>query len=688
MIFTPAERRDSSRRKVRGELSEYLNPPSGVTNSSHGEMPLAWNQDLSGTALSIASCDESPLRVMAGPGTGKTFAMKRRLMRLLEEGLAEPGRILAVTFTRNAAADLVKELGDLGVSGCEQIWAGTLHSYCFSLLNGAEVFEFIGRTPRPLVTFKTYGVLRFEAAPLLEDLDNHEIFGDKRKRTKRILAFEAAWARLQSDEAGWTQNPTDAQFEAKLIEWMKFHETMLVGELVPQALTYLRDNPACPELGAFDYVVVDEYQDLNKAEQVLIDLLAGSARTMVVGDKDQSIYSFRHAHPEGIVEYPLTHPHTHDEPLQECRRCPKVVVAIADSLIRHNYPLGSNPRLLPTDKEGLVRIVQWNSMGEEAEGISRLVKHLIDDKGYLPSDIMVLSSRRLLGYGIRDAILKRGVAVHSFYHEEMLESDGVQRAFSLLTLLARKEDRVALRFWLGYGSPTWRASAYRKIMEYCLNTGQEPFAVLQSVDSGKLKLKGVKELVSKYKELKEELAALEPLSGQALLDYLFLEDDPESSAIREAAQLAGLADKNADEIFDILRSVITQPAMPEEGNFVRVMSLHKSKGLTSKVVIIAGCVQGLIPFLDRDHSAAEAKTNLEEQRRLFYVALTRATDILVVSSFARIDRKVAHKIGAKIKSNGGTKAHAWTVSSEFLKELGPSAPARLSGTHWQSINFT
>lgn len=652
-------------------------------------MPLAWNQDLSGTALSIASCDESPLRVMAGPGTGKTFAMKRRIMRLLEEDIAEPGRILAVTFTRNSATDLVKEIAGLGVSGCEHIRAGTLHSYCFSLLNDAEVFEFIGRTPRPLVTFKTYGVLRFEAAPLLEDLDNSEIFGDKRKRTKRILAFEAAWARLQSDEPGWTQTGTDAQFEAKLIEWMKFHKTMLVGELVPQALTYLRDNPACPELGAFDHIVVDEYQDLNKAEQVLIDLLAGSAKAMVVGDKDQSIYSFRHAHPEGIVEYPLTHPHTHDEPLRECRRCPKVVVAIADSLIRHNYPPNSDSRLLvlPTNNEGFVKIVQWNSMQEEAEGISRLVEHLVDQKDYLPSEIMVLCSRRLLGYGIRDAILKRSVAVHSFYHEEMLEGDGVQRAFSLLTLLARKEDRVALRFWLGYGSPTWRTGAYCQLMEYCVNTSQKPLVVLQSIASGKLKLKGVRELASKYKELKEELAALEPLTGQALLDYLFPEDDPESSAIREAAQLAGLSDKNADEVFDTLVSVITQPAMPEEGNFVRVMSLHKSKGLTSKVVIIAGCVQGLIPFLDKDHSATEAKANLEEQRRLFYVALTRATDILVVSSFARIDRKVAYKIGAKTKGNGGTQTHALTVSSEFLKELGPSAPAPLLGTHWKSINF-
>lgn len=651
---------------------------------------MLWNANLAGTALAIARCEESPLRVMAGPGTGKTFAIKRRIMRLLEEESADADRILAVTFTRTAAADLVRELSNLDVPGCEAIVAGTLHSYCFSILNKAEVFDFIGRTPRPLITFKSYGVLRFEAEPLLEDLSNADLFGDKRKRTKRILAFEAAWARLQSDEPGWTQDAVDEQFEVTLIDWMKFHNTMLVGELVPQALAYLRDNPACPELGAFDHVVVDEYQDLNKAEQVLLDLLAGSAKSMVVGDKDQSIYSFRHAHPEGIIEYPSTHPHTHDEPLIECRRCPKRVVAIADCLIRHNYPPGSECRLHPlaTNRDGEVRIVQWNSMEEEANGISAFIEHLTSAaRGYNAGEIMVLSPRRLLGYRIRDCLLNRGIAVHSFYHEEMLEGTAVQRAFALLTLLVNREDRVALRFWLGYGSPSWRAGAYKRLFGYCIEKDQSPWSALEDLDRGEVTLSGTKQLVARFKDLKEELAALEPLMGQVLMDYLFPETEPENAAIREAAQLASVDTKGAKDILQALTSVITQPAMPEVGEFVRVMSLHKSKGLTSKAVIVAGCVQGLIPFLDRDHTPSEASASLKEQRRLLYVALTRATDTLVISSFATIERSIAYKIGARIKQSGGNQSHALTVSSQFLKELGPAAPTPLYGRAWLSSQF-
>src|SRR5262245_47873431 len=105
---------------------------------------MAWNDGLIGTALNIASTNSTPLRVMAGPGTGKSFAMKRRVARLLESG-ADARRILAVTFTRTAAASLVQDLLNLGVANCENVRAGTLHSFCFSLLNSQAVFEYLDR---------------------------------------------------------------------------------------------------------------------------------------------------------------------------------------------------------------------------------------------------------------------------------------------------------------------------------------------------------------------------------------------------------------------------------------------------------------------------------------------------------------------------------------------------------------
>ena len=219
---------------------------------------------------------------------------------------------------------------------------------------------------------------------MLEDLISIGNFGGKRACTKRIRAFEAAWARLQSEEPGWPADPVDAQFQEALLSWLIFHRAMLIGELVPEAYRYLRDNPACEARFAFDYVIVDEYQDLNRAEQDLIDLLVGNGQTAIVGDIDQSIYRFRHANPEGIEAFSVSHPETHDENLDECRRCPIRVVTIADHLIRRNHPEQNQARLRPRpgNPQGEVHIVQWPSIDDEAQGLADYVSFLINQRNY------------------------------------------------------------------------------------------------------------------------------------------------------------------------------------------------------------------------------------------------------------------------------------------------------------------
>lgn len=647
---------------------------------------MPWNDGLNGTALAIAQTAASPLRVMAGPGTGKTFAMKRRVMRLLQEENADPRRMLVVTFTRTAAADLVRELHALGVPGCEQVVARTLHAFCFSLLSRRDVFDYLGRVARPIVTFRKSGVLQFEAAPLMEDLDHADTFGPKRERTKRIDAFNAAWARLQSDEPGWPNDPVDQQFHNELLEWLRFHEAMLIGELVPETLRYLRNNPAAPDLHAFDHVIVDEYQDLNRAEQELIDLLASDGAHMIVGDKDQSIYTFlKHAHPEGIVEFGETHDGTHDEVLEECRRCCKRVVAVADALILHNYPPGTAPRLVPleTSPEGEVNIVQWPSLDAEVQGLAAFVQHLIENHIAEPGEILILTPRRLIGYAIRDAIVRNGTATHSFYHEEMLESDAAQRAFALLSLLVNSDDRVSLRFWSGLGSPSWRSGEWARLRAHCEQTGESPFAALTRLQEGTLDLHRVGGIVAQFRQLREELLALNPLAGNALIDYLFLDGNVDLQALREAALLVG-PDAGARTLLERIRTAITQPEMPEEGDFVRVMSLHKSKGLSSKVVIVAGCLEGLIPTVDPDDPAAVQADKIQEQRRLFYVAMTRAREILVLSSATRLATNVAYAMGAQVRGRGATVG---TIACRYLAELGRTAPRPKLGANWAASQY-
>jgi DNA helicase II / ATP-dependent DNA helicase PcrA len=657
------------------------------------EVIMPWNDSLLGPALDIAGNDSRIIRVIAGPGTGKTFAMKRRVARLLEEGV-DPRRVLAVTFTRVASNNLIKELSDLGVEGCENIWASTLHSFCFSVLMKRDVFEYLERVPRPLISFNKAGVAQFEMAPLLIDLNIQARYGDKRTRTKRIKLFEAAWARLQSDDPGWPSIRVDRNFHADLLAWLKFHNCMLIGELVPLTLEYLRSNPTAEELHSFEYVVVDEYQDLNKAEQELLRLLARNASLFVVGDKNQSIYSFRYAHPEGILEFNHIYPESYNATISECRRCPVNVINIANSLIRYNNIDSEYPELLPLDnsEEGRVYIVQWNTLDEEIREIGDYVDYLLNNENYELGDIIVLSPRRKIGYGIRDSLKEKNIPVHSFYQEELLETEEAQVSFSYLNLLVNIYDRVSLRYLLGEGSDTFLSNQYEKLRSYCEETDSNPWDVMTDIVEEQLKIDGVRRhLKSKYDIIRNRISELNGLGIDELIEELFPSHQQWSEYILEIInqrkeKLEEGEEFEPNDIMNIIKNTVTQPEMPESGDYVRVMSLHKSKGLTSKVVIIAGCIEGFIPTIDNNLSRNERRRNREEQRRLFYVSITRAREILVISSAMRTLRDLAHQMGA-VTTGRGRGPYARTVGSTFITELGPHSPQSMTGIDWRNNNY-
>jgi superfamily I DNA/RNA helicase len=659
-----------------------------ICNNNLKNNIVAWDTGLYGRAREIAESNLSPIRVMAGPGTGKSFALKRRVARLLEEGV-DPHNMLVVTFTRNAAANLVEDLTNLGVEGCEEIRIGTLHAFCYSVLMRHEVLQILGRFPRPLLYFNRSGVMQYEGAPFLEDLLHGMEYGNRRKATKSIRAFEAAWARLQTDEPGWALSLDDQRFHDSLIGWLLFHKAILIGELVPLALRYLRENPMAVERSRFGYVIVDEFQDLNKAEQVLLDYLSEESNYFLVGDADQSIYSFRYAHPSGITAFGVTHPGTNDKTLEVCRRCPKSVVRIADELIRKNYPVPSPQRLIPNEgnSEGNISIVQWGDLQQEVNGIEDYCSYLINRAGVLPKDILILCPRRLIGYGIRDRLLELEVPVHSFYYEEVLEPIEVQTNLCLLSLYCNNDDRVSFRFWLGLGSPSWNYRGYSELRIYCRENNISPFSCMEEVIRGNITLHFSGPLILKFQELKRKLAEIENKKGSDLLDYLFPEGIDGNVGAREVALGKITAETEPESLLDLLRTQISQPEMPEEGDFVRIMSLHKSKGLTSKVVIISGCIEGLCPVYDDDLPPQEIEAILQEQRRLFYMAITRCQETLVFSSVLSLEKRIAYKIGAKVR---GLNPHiGYTITSRFINELGPSAPRPVAGNTWveHTYNF-
>ncbi len=637
---------------------------------------MPWNDGLTGVALEIAESEAPRLRVMAGPGTGKSYAMKRRVARLIEQEVVTPEEVLAVTFTRVAAQDLCSELRSIELDGIDRIRVGTLHSFCFSLLSQEDVFRHVNRQARPLLAYEKSGVMKFEGAPLIHDL---HAFGAGRAITMNVKAYEAAWARMQRDLPGHPISQEDQDFERALRDWLQFHNCMLIGELVPLTLQFLRNNPLyINELG-IGHVVVDEYQDLNKAEQELINILASNGDLSIVGDVDQSIYSFRHAHPDGIVEFDEHHNVVEDKDLDVCRRCPCRVVSMANSFILQNHQAGVAARVrhFPDNCQGDVSIVQWGLAEEEIEGLSQYIEFLVNETDVDPNEILVLSPRRALGAQLAREINDSGIEAYSFYPEESYDTDAAQIALAQLALLRNNEDRVALRYLLGAGSGAMEKGAYSRLRLHCEENAIAPFDALSQVVSGALSISGINRIIPKFVEIKALLEGLADIDFEALIDRVIPDDIEDLEGLRDIADssITDVEELEVSDFIDNLMEKISHPDLPDCSGAVRVMSLHKSKGLTSRVVIITSCVEGLLPSDD----AMDDEAILNEQRRLFYVGLTRCTETLVLSSFREISRVQAYQIGL---TPGRGCGNARFNASQFLFQMGPNAPFPQIGDNW------
>ena len=649
-------------------------------------MPWADGIAVGSPAYTIASSTNARIRVVAGPGTGKSFAMKRRVARLLENAV-NPTAILPVTFTRVAAEDLHRELVGMNVEGSEGLHGRTLHSLAMSMLMRNHVLGATGRIPRTLN--------EFELEPLISDL--MAFHGGKKAIKKLKQAYEAAWSRLQHEQPGYLVNAADAAFQQNLLAWLGFHRCMLIGAVIPQLYQYLRNNPAAEERSEFAHILVDEYQDLNRAEQGVIELLSAQAHVCIVGDDDQSIYSFKHAHPDGIREWLVVNAGAVDVGLDDCRRCPTRVVQMANSLIGHNQ-IRPVPRTLvpmPANGPGDVRIIQYPGLTNEVIGVANIIGAMVAN-GTPPGDILVLAQRGAIGTPIYEALVALQVPVRSYYAEAELDAPDARRAFAILKLLVNRDDRVALRWLVGINGNNWHAAGYKRVRDHCEVSGLTPWQALSQLAAAVLSLPHTNGIIAAFNELVAELDALDALPDlAAVVDALFPAAQISTRDIRQLsidilAAMDGEDDNEGEydreEFLARLQEAINQPDIPSEVQDVRIMSLHKSKGLSAPVTIIAGCVQGLLPKRpDADLPQAHQAKEMEEQRRLFYVGITRVkaapeqgkpgTLILTYSQSMTVASALNAGIAPAQMQYGVAILHA----SQFIAELGPASPNPIAG---------
>ncbi len=614
----------------------------------------------------------NPLRikVMGGPGTGKTFFLRNHVQELLEKGVA-PNRILVFTHSDTAAADFTRLLG-------HPVPAGTLRSYCLAVLSRPEVQSYTNRVPRPMITFSHKACLRFEAGPLLKDIKNKGVFGNRRKRSQAILAWERS---LDPDP------PSPQSFEETLLKWLRYHRGILLGEMASLVLRYFKNHPAYPELKAYTHLVVDDYQDLSRPEQALLDLLGKDCEWAVAGDLDQSIHWARNAHPLGWVEFGENLKNVQVVTLTESRRCPGPIAQAANLLLETNGPSLGSTRLNPvTGKDkGSLKWIRWASPLAEGFGIADFTRKCLQ-RGYRPKDILILAPSARLARLIRAAFGKLRIKAEGFYCEKLFETEGTQKAVTLLSLLADPYDRISLRFWLGMTQNDFYTGQYLNLMAYCKKNKLEPFDALSRALGGGTPIGNVPDLLKRFEELVAGMASLQGLKGHDLIGFLFPKTEIWGRNAGTLCLKYAHPEAGPKELLRLLRSCAWEEGLPESPDSVRILALSRAKALEAKIVIVTGCVYSMIPHTNRDpETTEEHKAKLKQQRRLLYVAITRATEQVVHSTFMGMPMDWNPDYMVELAS--GTGSWGNTLQSSFLSDMRPVLPKSISGKAWRQGGY-
>lgn len=564
--------------------------------------------------IQLIESDAPVVAVVAGPGSGKTTGIKRRVQRLVERDGVDPDRIFVGTFTRAIARDLQAALG-------EQLRVSTLHSLALRLLR---------ENPAALGGRKLRFLLRFEEDAMLYDVGQEmPEAGDQTDRRELLQ-------QTQSSRAAQTDLP-NARFAGLVDEWLRRHGGMLIGDVVPVALEGLAAGDIA---AAFDHVIIDEYQDLTAAEQELVERIWTREGSLVVlGDDDQSIYAFRFNHPGGITEFAGR---WRDEgvdvleiPLPENRRSGSSIVELANLMMA---AAGStkDPMVPRRDVVGQAAPVYWETLEAEVAGLARYMREEADRR------FLVLVPRRFIGHRLAEQV---GDDARTAFHQEALEYQLVQERFALGLLLADPNDRVALRAWLGFHSDraeheqARNAPAYASIRD-AAETGAllvEQVVAEEVVPAGR----GRTHVVARCQRLTAARAQA-PAGLTDQIEFLFdpeladaLEEEERSRwAADDLLELRDAALELVDEEGATLSSVLgklayriaTRAPLSEADDEPRVsiMTLHSAKGLEADAIVLAGLADQIIPGLSEGDQRAE-------QRRLLYVAITRARDELVLS---------------------------------------------------------
>jgi DNA helicase-2/ATP-dependent DNA helicase PcrA len=611
---------------------------------------------------------DGPLLILAGAGSGKTRVITYRIAYLIGNAYAEPGQVLAVTFTNKAAQEMRERVETLIGSECDGVWLSTFHALCARLL----------RREAPKIGLSRDFVIYDSADQLAVVRQAQRELGidDKLVPPRVALArISQAKNRMEGPDAlRGSFNLRDEQI-ARVYEYyvtaLRDSNALDFDDLLLRTVDLFETSEGTREFYArkFRYIMVDEYQDTNRPQYLLIRRLAAAHRNLtVVGDPDQSIYKWRGADLRNIMDFEGDFPEAKIIKLEQNYRSTQVILDAASAVISQNR--NRKDKRLWTDRRGGSPIVYYrgNDEIEEADFVTRTIKDA--RSAAVESTSAVLYRTNSQSRAIEDALMRERIPYKIIGGVRFYERKEIKDALAYLKLIINPHDDVSLRRVInvparGVGKGVMDSlqavdpDAVRADAPPLLAAGLQEISSARSlwarlvyvVDSGKLAPRAVASLRT-FRDLITSLAAVarkEPLStaiGKMLDQSGYLNDLREENTEEANERL-----ENLMELVSAAREYEAREAEASLGGFVDrlsllseadeesgtrdarvwLMTMHAAKGLEFPTVIIAGLEEGLFP-----HSrSSEDEEELEEERRLCYVGMTRAQSQLVLTSAAR-----------------------------------------------------
>lgn len=615
---------------------------------------------------------EGPLLIMAGAGSGKTRVLTHRIAYLLDEKDVSPYNILAITFTNKAAKEMNARVEHLVGEEAQVIWMSTFHSMCVRILRRDA--DRIGIERNFTIIDPT------DQKSVIKDVLKSENIDSKRFEPRMFIG---AISNLKNE----LKTPEDAQkeandFHSQMVatvykgyqrqlsrnEALDFDDlimtTINLFERVPETLEYYQNK--------FQYIHVDEYQDTNKAQYTLVKLLANKFKNLcVVGDSDQSIYGWRGADIQNILSFEEDYPEAKTIFLEQNYRSTKNILNAANEVIKHNSE--RKPKGLWTANSGGDKIQYYEAMTERDEAeyvVKEIMKHQRSGKKY--SEMAILYRTNAQSRVLEETFMKANIPYTMVGGQKFYDRKEIKDLLSYLRVIANSNDDISLQRIINVPKRGIGPSSVEKIQTYALQNNISMFDALAEVDFIGLSKKVTQECISFYEMIQNLIKEQEFLEISEIVDEVLQKSGYRDMLDREQSIESRSRLENLDEFMSVPKDYEENTPLEEQSlinfltdlslvadideadtqNGVTLMTMHSAKGLEFPIVFIMGMEESLFPHIRAIKS--EDDHEMEEERRICYVAITRAEELLYITN------ATTRMLFGRSQSN---------MPSRFLKEI-------------------